>query len=173
MGGGGQTGEPGCAMNALPQILERPGVVRLAQVAVGMLLAWAALAKLGDIPALARDIHHFRIIPVASENLLAIVLPWIELTAALSLLLGIRARAGAVVATCLMTVLTLVVVLAMARGLNIECGCFGSTRTSHVGVPKLLMNLGILAAAGVAMVQPRPGAGHDSLPSPRATMSTS
>jgi putative oxidoreductase len=144
-------------MNALSVLLRRPAVVRTAQWGMGLLLAWAALAKLGDIPGFARDIHHFRLVPLAGENLLAIVLPWIELVAALSLLLGIRARAGAVVAAGIMGVVTVAVALALARGLNIECGCFGSAGASRVGVPKLVENLGILALAALGALRP---AGH-------------
>jgi uncharacterized membrane protein YphA (DoxX/SURF4 family) len=121
--------------------------VRTAQVVLGVLLGWAALAKLGDIPGLARDVHNFRLLPVAAEHLLAIVLPWIELTAALALVVGIRSRAGAVVATSLMVVLTTAVAIAMARGLNFECGCFGSAGATRVGVAKLLENLALLAIA--------------------------
>jgi uncharacterized membrane protein YphA (DoxX/SURF4 family) len=131
------------------KVLAHRHVVRAAQLLAGILLAWTALAKLGDIPALARDVHNFRLVPVVTEHLLAIVLPWIELIAGLSLLLGIRARAGAVVATSLMFVFTAAVVLAMARGLNIECGCFGTAGAWRVGPAKLVENMAILAVSSV------------------------
>jgi uncharacterized membrane protein YphA (DoxX/SURF4 family) len=129
--------------------------VRGAQIVVGILLAWAALAKLGDVPGLARDIHHFRILPVAAENLLAMVLPWIELTAGLSLVLGIRARAGALVATGLLVVVTAAVASALARGLSIECGCFGHAMAWRVGTPKLIENLALTAVSAVGALRPR------------------
>jgi uncharacterized membrane protein YphA (DoxX/SURF4 family) len=134
--------------------LAHPVVVRCAQLVVGVLLGGAALGKLGDIPAFARDIHNFRIVPVAGENLIAIVLPWIELTTALSLVLGVRARAGALVAACVVTVFTAAVALALARGLNVECGCFGVASAARVGGAKLAQNLAILAVAGIALVAP-------------------
>jgi uncharacterized membrane protein YphA (DoxX/SURF4 family) len=142
-------------MRALARPLARRVVVRSAQIVVGVLLAWAALAKLGDIPALARDIHQFRLLPIAGENLLAMVLPWIELTAALSLLLGIRSRAGAVVAASLMAVFTTTVALALVRGLSIECGCFGTASAWRIGTAKLFENLAILAVAAVAILGPQ------------------
>lgn len=135
-------------------LARRRAIVRLAQVGVGLLLGWAALAKLGDIPALARDVHNFRLVPVAGENLLAIVLPWIELTAALSLVLGLRPRAGAVVAIGCLVIFTAAVAIALARNLNIECGCFGTAAGSRIGTAKLLENLGILAVAVVAALGP-------------------
>lgn len=138
-------------MSTLGSVFAHRGVVRSAQIVTGVLMAWAALSKLGDIAGLARDVHNFRLLPVGTEHLLAIVLPWIELTAALSLVLGIRARAGAVVATSLMLVLTAAVALAMARGLNIECGCFGSAGAMRVGPAKLLENVVILTVAWVGL----------------------
>jgi len=135
-------------------------VVRLAQIAVGVLMGWAALAKLGDVASLAREIHNFRIVPVPVENLLAMVLPWVELTAALSLLLGIRARAGAVVSAGLLAVFTAAVALAVARGLNVECGCFGTGGSMRTGGAKLVANLGILALVFLAMAEPRGGDGE-------------
>ena len=155
MGRGGQARGEGSPVN----VLAHRHVVRAAQLLAGTLLAWAALAKLGDIPALARDVHNFRLVPVAAEHLLAIVLPWIELVAALSLVLGIRARAGAVVATGLMVVFTGAVVLAMMRGLNIECGCFGSSGAWRVGPAKLVENMALLGCAGLAALPPRADSG--------------
>jgi putative oxidoreductase len=154
MGGLGRAREQGFTVSAMAALLRHRAVVRTAQLAVGIVLAWAALAKLGDIPGLARDIHHYRLVPLAGENLLAIVLPWIELAAAVSLLLGIRARAGSLVAAGLMVVLTAAVALAIARGLNIECGCFGTAGAGRVGIAKLLENLAILTAAGVGTLLP-------------------
>lgn len=143
-------------MSAIARLFAHRAVVRTAQLLVGALFAWAALAKLGDIPALAREIHNFRLLPLAGENLLAMVLPWIELTAALSLLLGVRPRAGALVAAAFMVVFTGAVALALARGLNFECGCFGTASARQLGAAKLLENVGLLAGAVLGVVKPRP-----------------
>ena len=129
-------------------------VVRGAQLAIGLLMGWAALAKLVDLPAFAHEVHNFQILPVPLENLVAMVLPWIELVAALSLVLRVRPRAGAVVTTGLMAVFTVAVAAALVRGLNIECGCFGTSSASRVGVAKLVQNLVMLAVSGVATGAP-------------------
>ena len=143
-------------MSALAAVLGHRVLVRAAQILVGAMLGWAALGKLGDIPALARDVHHFRLAPIAMENWIAMTLPWIELTAAASLLLGLRARAGSLVAAALLGVFTAAVVLALARGLDIACGCFGTAAASHVGTAKLLENVAWLGLAVVGVLPPRP-----------------
>jgi uncharacterized membrane protein YphA (DoxX/SURF4 family) len=159
MGGRREAREQGEPMSVTSRLLARRSLVRSAQVVVGLLLAWAGLAKLGDISTLVRDIHNFRLLPVAGENLIAIVLPWIELMVALSMLLGIRPRAGAVVATGLMLVVTTAVVLALVRGLSIECGCFGTAGAGRVGTAKLFENAGILAVAAAGVLRPHPAPG--------------
>jgi len=124
--------------------------VRACEIATGVILAWAGLAKIGDLATFAGQIHNFRILPVAFENLAAMTLPWIEIVVALTLLFGIRSRDGARTALVLLVVFTLAVVAAVARGLDIECGCFGTADASHVGWRKIAENLGMIAIAAVA-----------------------
>jgi uncharacterized membrane protein YphA (DoxX/SURF4 family) len=135
--------------------LHHPRVVRACQIALGVLFAAAALAKLGDLGTFATQVHNFRVVPVATENLLALTLPWIELIAALALILNVRARAGAVVITAMLAVFTVGVVVAMSRGLDIECGCFGTLDGTRVGLGKVAQNVAMLAMGGIAVRRPR------------------
>jgi uncharacterized membrane protein YphA (DoxX/SURF4 family) len=130
--------------------LRHPALIRLCQIATGILFGVAGLAKVGDLAGFASQIHNFRVVPVASENLVAMTLPWVEIVAALALILGLRARAAARLAAASLAVFTLAVLLALVRGLDIECGCFGTADASRVGAVKVLQNLGFLAVALVA-----------------------
>jgi len=129
--------------------------IRVCQVLIGLLFTAAALAKMGDLRSFAMEVHNFRMMPVAVEHLVAMTLPWIELVAGLALILGLRARSGAMLATALMTVFTLAVLIAMARGLDIECGCFGTADATRVGVVKFLENAGMLALAAIGSLRAR------------------
>jgi uncharacterized membrane protein YphA (DoxX/SURF4 family) len=128
---------------------------RGAQVVLGLLFASAALAKIVDVSSLAREVHNFHLVPLWSEHLLAMTLPWIELVAALALVLGIRARAGAWVAGALLVVFTLAVIAAMARGLNFTCGCFGTASATRIGWGKLAENVGMLVLAALGSLPRR------------------
>ncbi|MGH7730790.1 MAG: MauE/DoxX family redox-associated membrane protein [Candidatus Eiseniibacteriota bacterium] len=141
-------------MSALVRLLRRPGLVLVAQLVIAVVFLAAALGKIGDPGAFARQIHHFRLLPFGLENLLAITLPWVELLAALALLLRYRPRAGAVVTAGLMGLFVFVVAAAVARGLDIECGCFGTADASRVGTAKLIENVGLLALALIASLKP-------------------
>src|SRR5262245_44870676 len=135
-----------------------PTVRRGAQILCGLIFLAAALPKIADLTAFAGSIHNFhleRVIPMATTNILAMSISWIELVAGLSLVTGVRPRAGAIVYTLLLAVFTLGVIQAMARGLSFECGCFGKAGAATIGVKKLAENLGMLALGIVASIEKR------------------
>jgi putative oxidoreductase len=130
-------------------------VRRGSQVVLGLLFLAAALAKIVDPASLAKEVHNFHLVPFWSEHLVAITLPWVELVAGLALVLGIRARAGAWLAGALLAGFTVGVALAMARGLNFECGCFGTAGGTRVGWAKLGENLAMVVLAALASLRRR------------------
>ena len=134
-------------MNALARILTSPALIRACRVVIGLVLLAAALGKIGDPAALATQIRYYYLFPTGPENLIAISLPWIELLAGLALVSGMRARAGAWLGVAMMVVFTLAVAQAMARGLNFECGCFGTGDATRIGFWKLLENIALTAIA--------------------------
>jgi len=142
-------------MSGLMRVLRHPGVVLVAQLGIAVVFLAAALGKIGDPGTFAKQIHYFRLLPVGLENLMAITLPWVELMAALALLLRYRPRAGAVICAALMGVFLFAVGAAVGRGLDIECGCFGTADATHVGGMKLAENLLFTGAALVASLRLR------------------
>ncbi|HEY2955069.1 MAG TPA: MauE/DoxX family redox-associated membrane protein [Candidatus Eisenbacteria bacterium] len=142
-------------VNPIVRLLRSPALIRVCRIGVGLVMLAAALAKIGDTSAFASQIHHFRLIPPAADNLLAMTLPWVELLIGLALVTGVRARSGAWLSAGLMGVFTVAVALAVARKLDIECGCFGTADATRVGTAKLLENLGLTAAAAVASLRLR------------------
>jgi uncharacterized membrane protein YphA (DoxX/SURF4 family) len=149
------TGLAAASANPVARVLTASATIRLCRVAVGLVMLAAALGKIADPAAFASQIHHFRILPAGAENLSAILMPWVELIAGLALVLGVRARSGAWLSLAMMVVFTLAVGQAVARNLDIECGCFGTSDATRVGAAKLLENLLITGAAVVASLRLR------------------
>lgn len=141
--------------NPFVRFLGSPLLIRFCRVAIGVVFIAAALAKIGDAASFAAQIHNYRLLPVAAENLIAILLPWVELIAGLALVLGVQARPGAVITAVMMVVFTAAVGQAVARGLDFECGCFGTADATRVGGMKLLENLVLTGAAVVASLRLR------------------
>jgi uncharacterized membrane protein YphA (DoxX/SURF4 family) len=97
--------------------------VRLYLGGVFLLACWH---KILDPHAFALDIATYQMLPLALVNLLAIVLPWVELATGGMLVLGLRTRAASLLATAMLVLFTVAISLAVARGLDLSCGCFAS-----------------------------------------------
>jgi uncharacterized membrane protein YphA (DoxX/SURF4 family) len=97
-----------------------------ARLYLGVIFLLACWHKLLEPAAFALDIATYQILPLGLVNLLAIVLPWVELAAGLMLLLGLRTRAAALLVAGMMIMFTVAIATAVAKGLDMSCGCFAS-----------------------------------------------
>ena len=120
---------------------------RVLCVVVGGAFLVAGLLKLADPAKFAVDVSHYRLVPHALLNLVAILLPWIEVTSGVCVLAGLWLRAAALVITSLSAVFFAAILSALVRGLNIECGCFGTVGGHHVGVVNLAIDTTLLFLA--------------------------
>src|SRR6202022_4447463 len=86
---------------------------------------WAGVAKLGDPDAAVRAVRAYDILPEGLVKPLAWGLPFVELALAVLLLLGLATRPAAWASVVLLLVFLGATASVWARGLQIECGCFG------------------------------------------------
>jgi len=105
------------------------------------------VSKSPDPSKFAEDVLNYRVPPRSFNHLVAITLPWIELLAGALLVLGIWARPSALVIGLMLVVFLLAIGQAVARGLNIECGCFGTVEGRKVGLVALAEDTVMLATA--------------------------
>src|ERR1700694_1020035 len=81
-----------------------PWLTLRVQIALGVIFVVAALPKIVDPPSFAHMIYNYRLVPAALNNLMALVMPWIELLAGLALILGIwRGTARTIIGVLLLT----------------------------------------------------------------------
>lgn len=105
-------------------------VMRWSKTAIRLLLGGLFICA-GTLKALApgaflKDIANYQILPQTVAFLVALYLPYLEILCGMSLLLK-RFYLGALgLLGGLMLVFIVALISAWARGLNIECGCFGS-----------------------------------------------
>jgi uncharacterized membrane protein YphA (DoxX/SURF4 family) len=97
------------------------------RLALGGLFLYTGAIKLADPAAFALEIHNYQLFP-ALAPWLAATLPAVELAIGAAIVAGTRPwlRAGGVACAGMMVVFTAAVGSAVARGINISCGCFGS-----------------------------------------------
>jgi uncharacterized membrane protein YphA (DoxX/SURF4 family) len=120
-------------------------IALLLRVFLGGFYIMAAVVKIPDPGKFAEAVANYRILPHEMINLVAITLPWVELLAGILLVLGIWFRASAILINCMTLVFILAIASAVARGLNIECGCFGTVGGRKVGLIALAEDIGLLA----------------------------
>ena len=80
------------------------------------------------------------------------MLPWWEIGAGTLLLLGWWTRAAALLAAALFSAFGVAVTVALIRGLDIDCGCFGTGAGARVGGQTLALDLLAMVLSGLALV---------------------
>jgi putative oxidoreductase len=96
--------------------------------------AYAGVTKLTDPQAFADSIASFRLVSTQWINLMAIALPPLEIGVAVLIVIGWKKRAAAFTFLFLCGVFLVALSSALARGLQIDCGCFGSHNASASGI---------------------------------------
>ena len=133
----------------MPALMARNRLDWILRLVVGGAFVAAGALKIADPAKFALDVSHYRLVPHELINLVAILVPWIEITAGSFVLAGIWLRAAALVITSLTTMFFFVIVSALARGLNIDCGCFGTVGGQHVGLVNLAIDVTLFSLAAL------------------------
>lgn len=102
-----------------------PWIGTLARLVTGGVWIVAGALKLPDPVESARAIRAYDVLPESVVPTLGILLPAIEVVVGVCLVVGILTRASGVVSALLFAVFIAGIASAWARGLEIDCGCFG------------------------------------------------
>ena len=122
------------------------GVLLAFRLVLGGLFVYAGAVKVLDPLDFAQNIRNYQLVGQSLSFIAAIVLPWLEILAGLALILGVWTRGAALVVAGLLVFFIVLTAVTMVRGLDVDCGCFGSlSRKSGWGV--ILEDLGMLALA--------------------------
>jgi uncharacterized membrane protein YphA (DoxX/SURF4 family) len=116
--------------------------VRLLAAAIWIV---AGAAKITDLEHFHAQVHAYRLLPAALELPFAYALPFVEVALGLYLVVGLLVRPAAILACALMIAFVAAMAQAWARGLSLDCGCFGSLAREPVGLTAILRD----AALGV------------------------
>jgi uncharacterized membrane protein YphA (DoxX/SURF4 family) len=89
------------------------------------LLLWAGLAKAFDRQDAILAVDAYDVLPDGGVRVVATLLPWVEIALAVLLVLGLFTRWAGIGTALLAGVFIAGMGQAKARGLQIDCGCFG------------------------------------------------
>ncbi|MFC2171949.1 MauE/DoxX family redox-associated membrane protein [Acidobacteriota bacterium] len=118
-------------------ILDNKTVPFICRILLGGLFVYASITKILYPGGFSESIGNYQMMPHALTNMVAIVLPWVELVAGLMLLNGLKTQSSNFVIFLLIGIFTIGIIQALARGLDINCGCF-SEEGRRVGVLSLV-----------------------------------
>ncbi|MFC1611240.1 MauE/DoxX family redox-associated membrane protein [Myxococcota bacterium] len=146
---------PGHAWIALP-----------ARFYLGLVFVLACLHKIAHPEIFALDVATYDILPLPLVNLMAITLPWIELVAGVFLIVGFRTRGAALAIFGMMVMFIIAIVVALARGIDMSCGCFASqaaVEDDPISWITIFRDLGWLVLAGYVVLFDHAPLGMDRL----------
>jgi len=96
------------------------------RLAVGGLFIWAGLLKVVDPLGFAQDIANYRVFSRDLSFLITLVLPWIEILCGVLVIIGIFRTSSSLILSGLLGLFLLLIMVTLIRGLDVDCGCFGS-----------------------------------------------
>lgn len=118
----------------------------LLRFALGIIFLYAAWTKLSEPWELfAMGIDSYQVLPLKYVELVARTLPWIEAAIGVLLIAGVFLRTATVATVVLLGVFFSLMVRAYAKGMQINCGCFGTG--DPISWKTLLRDGSMLAAA--------------------------
>jgi uncharacterized membrane protein YphA (DoxX/SURF4 family) len=126
------------------------------RLALGALFIYASVHKIISPGSFAQEVNNYRLLPAALVNPFAIVVPWLEFFCGLALVSHRLVLGSSALVALLMTAFTAAVLWAVARHLNVSCGCFsshGSAATWMTFARDIVLL--IAAAANLARVWPK------------------
>ena len=84
----------------------------------------------------AKIVYGYNLFPGFLINLIAVILPFVELISGISLLLGIYPRSAALIINGLLLAFIFILTINIIRGHEFDCGCFSANKT---GSPELMV----------------------------------
>lgn len=91
---------------------------------LGVTFIYASMHKIADPAAFAKIVYGYGLFPGQWINLIAIILPFVELFAGLALVFGLWRRAATMIIVGMLLSFILAISINLARGYEFDCGCF-------------------------------------------------
>ncbi len=110
------------------RIIHNDYLTMLSRLVIGIRLIYASYYKVIEPASFAKSIWYYHMVPGSLINLMALVLPWLELICGLGLILGLFYDGAKVWATLMMVMFIIALSSTIVRGIDIDCGCFKASQ---------------------------------------------
>ena len=139
-------------MNRIEKVLSNKYVVFAARIILGVVFIYASLEKIQNPGGFAQAIYNYRMVPDSLINIMAIVLPWLELICGILIIIGVFVRGSALLIGAMLAVFIIALSSALMRGLDISCGCFTLEGGRSIASKTLVEDIFLIIGAGIALI---------------------
>ena len=146
-----------------PRTVSRSELIRdviglLARLGLAAVWLISGIIKAVDPRTTVVAVRAYQIFPESLVGTIAGILPFLEIALGVLLVIGLATRLTAVLSAVVLVAFIAGVISAAARGLSIDCGCFGGGGDVAAGqtayTEEILRDLGFLALAVYLIVRP-------------------
>jgi len=133
----------------------RPWLGTLVRLVLGVVWLWAGWSKLHDPRAFVQTVRVYDATPEWLSKAIGYGLPMLEVCLGVLLIVGMAVRICAIVSAVLLVVFLVGIVQVAARGIKLDCGCFGGGGATTGGTQYLLdiaRDVGLLVLAAYLIV---------------------
>ncbi len=116
----------------------------LSRIIIALVFIFAGIEKISNPESFAVSIENYRLFPIFSINIFALIVPWIEVFAGVLLLFNSYVKESSFLINSLLVFFIAIIIVAIIRGLDIECGCFGTMDAQKAGFSKIAENITLL-----------------------------
>ena len=116
-----------------------------ARLVLGVIFIYASYDKILHPKAFAEVIYNYQILPDGLINVTAIFLPWLEILMGVFLIVGFWMPGTVIWCNALLVVYIGVLWFNLVRGIDVNCGCFSTTKGSSISIETILWDAAFLA----------------------------
>lgn len=122
--------------NVKLSIINNSWIELAARWILGLTFIYASFHKILSPGEFARIVYGYDLFPYVLINLIAIIIPFLELVAGLALIIGFYPRAAAIIINGLLLSFMLALTINLIRGHEFDCGCFSAGQSGDAGSSK-------------------------------------
>jgi len=138
-------------MQVFRRVFANKYLILAIRLVLGFVFIYASIDKIAHPGEFAQSIYNYRMLPHWAINLMALVMPWLELMCGALIALGVFLRGSSFMIGVMLGVFIIAISSALVRGLDISCGCFSAQGGHAVAVDLLVRDVLMFAGAAIVM----------------------
>lgn len=121
------------------------------RIIIGITFIYSSFGKIQDPAGFAKIIYGYDIFPLFSINLLALIVPFVELTSGFCILFRVAQRPAVLMINAMLVMFIAIISFNLLRGHQFDCGCFSNAVSDDPFVSNIISmvrDVFLLVAAG-------------------------